>query len=321
MGEGDAFLWGSAPDLVELPRERRWKAWRYRVLWTAGVAVVAMVASLAVAEIASQNVTLRTRQAKTDESAQDRLEAEKDPLSVNVRYADLKDAVEGVYIVLDTPLAPAEVDELRDLFAGRGSTPERFPQILRQHGGRLVVPVDLKSSVSGYAQPFFLDLSSERASPVHVTEMRAEEKSCTKSRARAVLHYPAQAVSPVEGVAFGLQRLTGSRALIPLTDEPRKGRGEPYFDHNVLTVGGSQSPVTMEVNGTVRNGWRCEWKIRATYNSGDEKNRTVTIDDEGKNLVTEGLPADPVQNWVLDPWLPVPGLVDCRTHPEDSPIC
>ncbi|MEV5886239.1 hypothetical protein AB0L74_26580 [Streptomyces sp. NPDC052020] len=328
--ESDAFLRGSAPDIAELPRETRWKAWRYRILWTAFVAVLALAASTIVSLVPALHPSLKTREAKTDDEAQDRVQSEKPPFSANVRYQDVMDVwkqIDSFDIIYDAPFSASESSELKSLRLD-ASDWDRVMELITRHGARPAVAQvfevrrnalgEMVDSTVGYGQPFFLDLTSDRDSPVHIVDLRAKEERCTESRAQAVLTIPADGASAIESIEFTLQKLGDTRAKIPFSPDHEDG-GKPYFSQKVVSVGGSSEPVTFNVTGYSRTHSRCEWKILATYNTSDEKNRRSEIGDEGKALVTEGVPRRPRQQWVMDPH--EGKVIECNSNPQGSPYC
>lgn len=328
--ESDAFLHGSAPEIADLPRETRWKAWRYRVLWTALVAVVALAVSVIFSVLPNLSPFVKTREARTEDEARDRVQSEKPPLSANVRYQDVMDVwkqVDSLYIIFDTPFSASESAELEGLRLNESDW-DRITELITGHGARPVVDQlfnaryddlgEMISGDSGYGQPFFLDVTSGRDSSVQIVDMRAKEEKCTRSRAQAVLTIPADGASAIESIAFNLQGLGDARAQVPQDSEERNA-GRPYFNQKVVSVGGSSEPVTFNVTPYSRLNSRCEWRILATYNTSDEKGKRSEIDDGGKVLVTEGLPQNPRQQWVMDPH--IRKIVECNANPKGSAYC
>jgi hypothetical protein len=328
--ESDAFLRGSAPEIADLPRETRWKAWRYRILWTAFVALLAFAASTVVSLLPALHPSLKTREARTDDEAQGRVQAEKPPFTANVRYQDVMgvwEQIDSFDIIYDTPFSVSESDELQRLRLD-ASDWNRIIELITRHGARPAVGQlfktrhnafgEMMDATSGYGQPFFLDLGSDRDSPVHIVDLRAKEEKCTESRAQAVLRIPADGASTIESIEFTLQKLGDTRAKIPMSPDHEDG-GKPYFNQKVVSVGGPSEPVTFNVTPYARTDWRCEWKILATYNTSDEKGKQAEIGDGEKALITEGLPERPVQQWVMDPH--EGKVVECYTNPQGSPYC
>ncbi len=121
---------------------------------------------------------------------------------------------------------------------------------------------------------------------------------------------------PNDTTEFGYSHPKGRNPRRCLKSE--KG-GDPYFRHETITVGGTETPVTLNVNSAARKDWRCEWRIHATYNTEGKNAQSVIIDDDGKPLIAEGIPASPIQEWVVDPH--GVRIVNCITHPRDSGYC
>lgn len=323
--EGDIFLEGSAPELTGLPRARRWKAWRYRVLWTAVASAMTLLVSLITAEILDSNAPLKRRELQAEESARADLQNEIPLLTSNVRYREWRgvwETIDSLYIVFDAPFRESDSDSLKKLDLREKSV--LLHLLIDRYGGRPAVETDFSGDSRtetefGYSNPFYLDISSQRESPVQIVDMLAEEE-CAKTPAKSLLYIPADGTYSVDEILFPLQDLAPARAVIPIDPATEvEGEGDPYFHHNAITVGGSEAPVTLNVNGAARKDWRCEWRIRATYNDNGAKGGEVAIDDGGEPLVAEGIPADPVQYWVMDPHKAK--VVDCASDPHGSAYC
>lgn len=324
--ESSAFLQGSAPELYDLPRERRWKAWRYRVMWAAAAFVFTLATTVVTTELTSSNAPLKRRELQAEEEARKDIQAETPLLTTNVRYIgmwDVWETIDSFYVVFDEPFSEADSNDLRGLNLRKEADWDRFHELVDEHGGRPAIETNYNEDPDGttefgYSQPFNLDISSERDSQVQIVDMQAEEE-CEKSSAKSFLWIPPQGSYSVQEVVFALQGLDTPRAVIPRSEAEGERGGDPYFRHETITVGGAEAPVTLNVNGAARKDWRCEWKIHATYNAGNKKSQPTIIDDAGKPLITEGIPANPVQKWVIDPHKAI--IVNCMTHPRDSGIC
>lgn len=326
-GESNAFLQGSAPELSDLPRERRWKAWRYKVMWTAAASALTLIAGLITAEVVNSNTPSKRRELQAEEEARKEIRAETPPLTTNVRYIgpwEVWETIDSFYVVFDEPFSKSDSNELRGLSLHNQATWDRLHELFDGYAGRPAIETDYSINDSnnktefGYSHPFYLDISSEWDSQVQIVDMQAEEE-CEKSSAKSLLLIPADGSYSVKEVVFALQGLDTPSAVIPRNEAEGERGGEPYFRHETITVGGTEPPVTLNVNGAARKDWRCEWKIHATYNAEGKKSQPAVIDDDGKPLIAEGIPANPVQEWVIDPHRA--RIVNCITHPRDSEYC
>ncbi|GAA2139978.1 hypothetical protein [Streptomyces synnematoformans] len=295
-------------------------------MWTAAAATLTLIASLITTEVMNSNTSSKRRELQAEEEARKEIRAETPPLTTNVRYLgpwEVWESIDSFYVVFDEPFSESDSNELRGLDLHKETAWDRFYELADSYGGRPAIEIDYNEDPNdttefGYSQPFYLDISSERDSQVQIVDMQAEEE-CEKTSAKSFLYIPADGSYSIKEVVFALQGLDTPRAAIPEGAVKSEKGGDPYFRHETITVGGTEAPVTLNVNSAARKDWRCEWRIHATYNTEGKNSQSAMIDDGGQPLITEGVPASPIQKWVVGPRSA--RIVNCITHPHDSAYC
>ncbi|WP_369143661.1 hypothetical protein [Streptomyces sp. R44] len=201
-------------------------------------------------------------------------------------------------IVLDRPLAPAEQRALQALPITPTGYGRDAWRILGPLGARVIGTTPHLSGDgtirSGPTTAFRLNLFSDRASQLSVTDMRAVDVDCRPSAARFLLHHPAQGEAPYPGVFFDLRRQDPA----PVITDEGEDQGERYFDRRKIDLGGGSTPGALLVAAAVGTE-SCDWKIAAAYRDAAGTRGELVIQDGTKPFRAEALPTAPEQFFLV----------------------
>ncbi|MEU3708853.1 hypothetical protein [Streptomyces catenulae] len=216
-------------------------------------------------------------EARIGDDAQSALDAEKGYLHAAFRPLP-RTAYGPPYSAFSrTPLTPRQIDGVH-----RG---EYDAAVLRDSVA--ASGFGLRDTAPGNGQVNYVDLVSDSSSIITVTGIAPTHIRCRNSAMVAEIHTPAQGDSPIKGLAFELEQPAGAPNGF-ITDSEDPHRGEPYFAHHTVPLGGAAPPQTLSVLGVAPPGRYCTWDLAAQFTTDDGTVHHTRLN--AAPLVTEGGP-------------------------------
>ena len=245
-------------------------------------------------------VTAKQRISAEDEVAQ-KIDLEKLPFTANIDHPTYSG---GEMFGLDRPLTEAEQASLAAIEPDEEAG-ENVWDLIRPLGGYVMPPpppIDLGLKFSDprswrlHYTEFFLNIFSDRKSPLTITGMQAVNVSCRPPSAKTVIHPTAFGGSDsYDGVVFNLE----DPPSFPIIMDENSDQGQPYFSRRKIDLGQGITPGSLRVAALVSNR-TCEWEISARYRDSTKASGEVTLKDGDKSFLARGLPTDPEQYWTFD---------------------
>ncbi|MFD5552252.1 hypothetical protein ACFWIA_00235 [Streptomyces sp. NPDC127068] len=178
--------------------------------------------------------------------------------------------------VLDRKLTNEERGELEKF---DGETVREASSLLRKFDARRIL---------GEAAEYKLQLTSERKNPVVVTKVEAEATRCWEpTTAKTWATDGVGGVEQWKTIYFDLKERVKVTAMTTNgdLDDPKM---IPFDD--AISIGMQQTPGLIKFSG--RSEKSCEYRLILSYNvnSGKTQTRTISKDEDGKNLLFEASP-------------------------------
>ncbi|MFD8936218.1 hypothetical protein ACFV0R_13345 [Streptomyces sp. NPDC059578] len=249
----------------------RW-ATKRMILITLGVILVAILGAVITLDI---ELRFADSRAKAEDAAGDKIDAAKEPFLAKVT-PELGDKDPHNSWVLDRKLTEKERKELNQF---DGKSVKEASSLFRKFGARRIL---------GEAAEYKLQLTSERKNAIVVTKVEAEATRCWEpTTAKTWAADGAGGVEQWKTIYFELK----GRVKAPATttngnvDDPQM---IPFDD--AISVGMQQTPGLIKFSG--RSEKSCEYRLVLSYNvnSGRTQTRTISKDEDGKNLLFEASP-------------------------------
>jgi hypothetical protein len=260
------------PASAGLSHGRRLAVWTIAVISGVVLAVVS-----GVADVVTHYLTAG-HQAKIDDDAQSALDADKGYIHASFRLKPY-DSYEPPYSAFSKTRLTARQTE------GVNSG-EYNSSVLKDSVA--AAPFSLgKYDKGGNGQIYFVDLVSDSASMLTVTDIDAVNIHCRKSAMVAEIYTRPEGEEPIKGLAYKLQDGRGTRnGFISDAEDPHWG--QQYFDHYTITLGGGADHQTLSVLGVANPGSYCTWDLQAKFTTDDGKEHRKKLNT--KPLATEAGP-------------------------------
>ncbi|MFE7528623.1 hypothetical protein ACFU7Y_23335 [Kitasatospora sp. NPDC057542] len=245
-----------------------------------------------------------TSRARSDKNAQKSVDREGSAFVATITPIDYEqDMPEAILILLDRPLTDNEQAALTAL---KGSAKAKVWTYLKSLGGRIVESTSAASLQDGHqlpagsrAQPFNLNLNSDRSAGLTINGMTAVKDSCGEPAAKTVIDLPTAGSSTRPGLLWDLSGGQADKPQGPYILDAGEDQGQPYFRKNVVELGNGQSNMAFRVQPEVATQ-TCKWHIDASY-TDTTGSHTQRIPSGTGTITTEAVPKQPIQyfGWVI----------------------